>query len=357
MMKKVLILASIISLTALISGCTEGKEQLAATNEENQELMENNNFYDNEETFELELPELIIEGEIVNPGPVDYSALPVRSVIVKETLISGDSNAFVGAYRYDGYSLFDILNERYIDKANAEEFGPIIDLYLEVSNGQGEKVVVSWGEVYYPVHLHEIIIANKVMRIVPSKTNELWPLPEKGKLVIASDLLTERNISMPNRIMVRSHPGYFEVNRQLEPLYAPTFNILKDEEVMQTYEDVRTEFDQDTYHTIFYGRGRGIHSTQPFTGAMLKEVLNDHIPTTQENLRIGKFIVAAADGYRTVYTYSEVMNRNDQSEVLLVNDPDMKDGGAFRLFPAADFFSDRAVKAVTDINFINEGKQ
>jgi len=34
------------------------------------------------------------------------------------------------------------------------------------------------------------------MRIVPSKTKELWQLPETSKLVVANDLLTERNISI-----------------------------------------------------------------------------------------------------------------------------------------------------------------
>jgi hypothetical protein len=55
------------------------------------------------------------------------------------------------------------------------------------------------------------------------------------------------------------------------------------------------------------------------------------------------------DGYRCVYTYSEIFNRNDQAEVLLIEDKENQDGGVFRLFPAADFFSDRAVKAVSEI--------
>ena len=71
--------------------------------------------------------------------------------------------------------LFDILNEEYIKKANSEEFNPIIDLYIEVESKTGEKVVFSWGEIYYPNNLHKIIIAGSVSRIVPSKTKELWP--------------------------------------------------------------------------------------------------------------------------------------------------------------------------------------
>jgi hypothetical protein len=137
-----------------------------------------NNFYDNVETYSLPVKDLVIEGEIANPGKVDFSNLPVHSVIVKETLLdSVGGDKFVGAYRYDGYSLFDILNNRILKKVNISEFKPIIDLYVEVENDKGEKVVFSWGEIYYPNNLHKILIASGVARIVPSKTKELWPLP------------------------------------------------------------------------------------------------------------------------------------------------------------------------------------
>lgn len=119
-----------------------------------------NNFYDKTETTLLALNDLIIEGEIANPGKVDFSALQQHPVIVKETLLDEEGgDRFVGAYRYDGYSLFDILNERIIKKANSEEINSIIDLYVEVEGKTGEKVVFSWGEIYYPNNLHRIIIA------------------------------------------------------------------------------------------------------------------------------------------------------------------------------------------------------
>ena len=72
-----------------------------------------NNFYDNVETYQLPVKELFIDGEIANPGKVDFSDLPVHSVIVKEALLdSAGGDKFTGAYRYDGYSLFDILDKR-----------------------------------------------------------------------------------------------------------------------------------------------------------------------------------------------------------------------------------------------------
>ncbi|MEI6747910.1 MAG: hypothetical protein WCM93_02000, partial [Bacteroidota bacterium] len=107
-----------------------------------------NDFYDDAETLKLPQQAIEIAGEIANPGKVDFSSLPLRSIIVKETLLQGTEDKFIGAYRYDGYSLYDILNLVVLKKKNAAEFPPIIDLYVEIENEKGEKTVFSWGEIY-----------------------------------------------------------------------------------------------------------------------------------------------------------------------------------------------------------------
>jgi hypothetical protein len=311
----------------------------------------NNNFYDNEETFILPLNDLYIEGEVENPGKVDFSKLTKHSIIVKETLLKDDgTDAFVGAYRYDGYSLFDILNDRILAKRNADEFKPIIDLYVEIENPKGEKVVVSWGEIYYPNFLHNTLIATEVMRIVPSKTKNLWPLPAESKLVVASDLITERNISNPVKITVRSYSRSIPVDRDIEPLYSSEIRIYSGDKLVETIKE-SPKLQPETVHTIFYGRGRGIHSTQPFTGYYLKEIIRNYFTTDRKNLKQGMLAIAGRDGYRSVFTFSEIANRNDQAEILLVPCKEEKDGGRFRIFPSCDFFSDRAVKAVSEMYF------
>lgn len=249
----------------------------------------NNNFYDNEPTYLLPTVPLEIAGEIENPGKVDFSKLPKRSVIVKETLLKEDgSNAFVGAYRYDGYSLFDILTDRILKKNNREVFPPIIDTYVEVENAQGEKVVLSWGELFYPNNLHNILISPEIL------------IRDKSRVM-------EKMITIPESIQ------------------------------------------SETLHTVFYGKGRGIHSTQPFTGVFLKDLLNGKFNFDREILRTGLITIVGLDGYRVVYSFSEVMNRNDQAEVLVVPLDAGVDGGKYRIFPSCDFFSDRAVKAISEI--------
>lgn len=313
-----------------------------------------NDFYDDAETYNLTgTTAIMLDGEIGNPGSIDITTLPLRSIVVKEALLSGDSNRFTGAYRYDGYSLYDILNHVVLMKKNQAEFPPIIDLYVKIENDKGESVIFSWGELYYPVHRHEIIIATKVARIVPSKTRDLWSLPADIKIVAGHDLITDRNISNPVRITVLSADKSYPVNKEMSPLFSADIKITDGDKFLEKIVPSKETGPKLTYETIFYGRGRGIHSTTPFHGIPLKDVLKTYFKMTDDNLKTAYFVVASVDGYRVVFTFSEIFNRNDQAELLLVEDKDNQDGGAFRLFPAADFFSDRAVKAVSEIYLLN----
>jgi hypothetical protein len=311
----------------------------------------NNNFYDNADTYALPGGEIMIEGEVENPGKVDFSALQKHSLIIKEALLGPDGqNHFTGAYRYDGYSLFDILNNRILKKKNKEEFSPVIDLYIIIENDKGEKVVLSWGEIYYPNNLHKCIIATDVARIVPSKTAEIWPLPAERKLVIGNDLLGERNISNPVKITVMTPLRSIPVNRGMNLLFSPEIRFTEGSRELGKVDQASLPAQSETYNTVFYGRGRGIHSTTPFTGSKLKDLLVNYLKVNHQNLQKTMLTIIGIDGYRAVFTLSEIMNRNDQEEVLLIPCNGNEDGGRYRLFPACDFFSDRAVKAISEIS-------
>ena len=312
-----------------------------------------NNFYDNVETFSLPLNDLYIDGEISNPGIVDLEKITIRSVIVKEALLDeAGGNRFTGAFRYDGYSLMDILDKAKIRKSNAEEFQPVIDLYVEIENASGEKAIFSWGEIYYPNNLHKIILASGVARIVPSKTKDLWVLPKTSKLVCGNDLVTERNIKSPTKITVRSYPESFKTVKGMSPMYSEGFSVTTVEKESFKVNEFESGLNLNTYNTIFYGRGRGIHSTTPFRGVLLKSMIEKYFPSTKENLMTGLFCFSGKDGYRMTVSFSELFNRNDQQEFLIVKTAPGEDGGLFRLFPACDFFSDRAIKSLSEVHFI-----
>ena len=86
---------------------------------------------------------------------------------------------------------------------------------------------------------------------------------------------------------------------------------------------------------------------------MLKDFLIKYYPVSKENLMSGMICIAGKDGYRSVLSYSELFNRNDQQEFMLIKTNEMEDGGLFRIFAASDFFSDRAIKAVSEIYLSN----
>ena len=245
------IFLSLISCNSVQKTSPENKKKNSVQSVDSSDMT--NNFYDNVETYPLPVKALTVEGEIANPGQVDFSGLPVHSVIVKETLIdSTGGDRFAGAYRYDGYSLFDILDKRILKKANINEFRPIIDLYVEIENDKGEKVVFSWGEIYYPNNLHKILIATGVSRIVPSKTKELWPLPTESKIIAASDLVTERNISSPVKITIKSYFRSFVVKQGMSPMFAPGIDMFSASRKVGRIESLPANINNNTFNTFFY---------------------------------------------------------------------------------------------------------
>lgn len=312
---------------------------------------ETNDFYDDAPTVQLGLPKVMVGGELVTSFEVDFSLLNLRSVVVKEARLVDGKDEFVGAYRYDGYSLYDILNLAVLKKKNEAVFKPIIDLYVEVENAQGEKVTLSWGELYYPIHRHEILIATQVARIVPSKTKELWPLPTQPKLVVASDLVTARNITAPTKITVLSYEGTYPVNKGMKPMYAGSVTYVDAKSTSEIINEQLLTADKMVYSSVFYGRGTGIHGITDFKGVQLKQMLASKLPFDEKTLMNGKLITIGKDGYRCVFTVAEVFNRNDQAELLIFDEGTNTDGGRYKLFPAADFFSDRAIKSLVEIRF------
>ena len=338
----------IIFIPFIMASCISNPDEKMTVKENTRDTADlTNDFYDNEPVHDLFTGEIEVNGEVRNPGKVELGSLPLRSVIVKETLFSGDSSRFTGAYRYDGYSLYDILNHFIPDKVNKEEFPPIIDLYIEIENKAGEKAVFSWGEIYYPVYRHQIILATKVSEIVPSKTKDHWPVPEVCRIVAAPDLITERNISEPTTIRVKSLNRSFAVDRDKK--YSEAVSFFVKDSLVASFSSIPNNYQSITYPTIFYGRGRGIHSVTPFSGIMLRDILKQYVPVDQYALRHSLVIVKGVDGYRSAFTLSEIINRNDQSEAILVNLGEGAEGGRFRLFTSADFFSDRAVFALQAI--------
>lgn len=79
-------------------------------------IAQTNDFYDDAPLQKLKMQTITVDGEIANPGIVSLQELPVREVIVKETGFDGKNGTFTGAYLYEGYSVYDILNQVVLKK-------------------------------------------------------------------------------------------------------------------------------------------------------------------------------------------------------------------------------------------------
>jgi hypothetical protein len=311
-----------------------------------------NDFYSKSAYRELGKPSVELSGEIRSPGVIDFSGMPLRRVIHRESEFRNGGVKFRGAYRYEGYSLFDILNDHLPQKENAREFQQPLDLLLAIENKAGERVVLSWGEIYYPAAEHRIIIAVRTSPVVPILTREEWPLPDHPRLIFGNDLIAARNLDNPSKITVFSAPVSFP-RKELKKLYSPQITLFLDGRKAEM-PDI-SEHEKRTYHAIFYGRGKGFHGYQAFTGSLLRTVLQQHLPVTSEIIKKGYFVIIGADGYRIALSYSELCNRNDHAEFLLIDHGPEQDGGRYSVFPGPDFFSDRAIKAVQEIHFLKLG--
>jgi hypothetical protein len=312
---------------------------------------ENNDFYDNEPFIDLPLGPIEVAGEVVQPGKADLATLPLRTVMVREARLENGKPAFVGSYVFQGYSLFDILRERIVKKKNEKEFSSVIDLFVVVENKKGDRAVFSWGEIFYPTVPHRVLVAAKAAIIIPSMTKERWPLPTVSKVVAANDLVSERNLDDPIRITVLSPPLSFAVEKGKSPLISASAWIVDHGREVGKISRLPESIPLLTLPSVFYGRGKGFHGISYFEGALLRMILKDVYPAEKQNLKRDYLVLAGEDGYRAVFSASEVFNRNDNGE-FLVCDRGKEDGGRFSIYPGPDFFSDRAVKALKEIHFL-----
>lgn len=312
-----------------------------------------NNYFNQEASTTLEGPKyIVLDGEVEQERKIKLSKMPLRTVTVREVKYdgTGDSLSFKGTFRYDGYALCDILSSLKVNKDSKEDFWPPVDLYIEVSNDRGDRALFSWGELFYSNNMYGIVIAKRVTRVIPGKTGELWDLPSEMQLVVESDLISERNIPSPTRITVKSLKGNYIVNRDSTVFDNAPSDLFVTGLGKDTVLSAPCQGPASRSNTIaYYGHGMGYKGIRTFSGQILREVIAPYFPAGNYRLlREGLLSVAAVDGYRVSFSVSEIMNRCDQQEPLLM----FKDS-AFTLFAACDGFADRSVKGLCEIRLIN----
>lgn len=353
-MKTRLFLPFILAVIIFAGGCATPPEQ-SADADSGATLgfsQSGNSLYHKTGEVPLTPGTLAIGGEVREPGQVDFTKHYKREVMIKETVYDvSDGIKFTGVYRYKGYSLFDILNDFVIEKKNAELFPPAIDAYIVVENDKGESVSFSWSEIFHTNIPHQVLIATEMAPIEPHKIEVDYPVKERWTLVSADDLFAFRMLDNPVKITVYSFDKKdYPVTKGMSPMFQPTVKVMLEDREVYTITAAHAKKGEMVAHTNFYGMGRGNHQVDNLTGPSLPGLLKGVIEPFDARLNRSALVCfAAKDGYRAVYSYSEIFNRTDQSTPMLALTHEQNEGGLYRNFMPHDFFADRSVKGLMEI--------
>lgn len=307
--------------------------------------------------IKLLVGELTIEGEVKNPGKVNLDDFYKREVMIKEALYGPQVGIdFIGAYRYRGYSLFDLLHPNNHQKKNKEEFPPAIDLYVIIENADGETVVLSWSEIFHTNIPHQILIATEMAPIVPYKKEVNYPVSTSWKLVCGNDLFAYRMLENPVKITVRSFDEKtYAIEKGMKPMYSPIVKVVLEDGQTFSIDPITDTSSYRTYFSSFYGMGMGYHEAKYFRGPVLFDLFSDKINLFDaEQIAHCLVCFAGLDGYRTIYSFSELFNRTDQVSPILAVPDDPQDGGFYRIFHPMEFYADRSVKSLQEIYFFRK---
>jgi hypothetical protein len=308
-----------------------------------------NSLFDDSDSKSYVLKNIRVQGEVENPGQVDMSALPLQSIPIKELALEEGKQVFKGAYFVTGYALYDILNNTKVKKATEPSFSPPIDLYVIVENEQGDRAAFSWGEIYYAKDKSGFLVTKSIQAINPAHGKMQWPLPADSRLVCSNDLLHTRYVSNPTTITIKSYRGQFATEKPKD-MYSADFRLLIAGN-STTIANIGSAAEDRKVSDIAYGHGSGFKGVMNLSGYVLKDLI-------QATLIAGYFsdglaVASAKDGYRSVFSVSEIVNRSDNQDLLLLDKKDSHPDGRYTLLAPGDFFVDRDVKAVEKIEIVH----
>ncbi|NJO89033.1 MAG: hypothetical protein HC831_08815 [Chloroflexia bacterium] len=247
-----------------------------------------------------------------------------------------DTCSFNGAYRFAGYALQDLLKEVKLKKVSQESFRPVIDCYIIVRNDKGESAVFSWGEIFFAVDPGKIILATYAAPILPTKRLYNQPELKYCQVVAANDYYSFRNIEQPTSIEIVSFKGYFPGKKGQENIGSPTISLKAGKDV-HVIDSNPESGNSASYVTNFYGLHMGFRGFKNYGGYFVKDYLANYLSVTKENIQHGIFAFAAADSYRATFSFSELFNRADFNNAVLVDYKGDTEKGRYTIHPPYDF--------------------
>ncbi|MCX5812943.1 MAG: SAM-dependent methyltransferase [Proteobacteria bacterium] len=272
---------------------------------------------------------------------------------------------FKGVFVFRGVPLRNLLQMATIQK-EVEGYSKPIDLAIVVTDKNGKRAVLSWGEVFYgkPSDIIVALSASPVMPGAPKSCSECHPssiykpamdqLSRKivfPKLVIADDLYTERcleDIAHIEVVDLKGKAQWKPDSKTASPTFTIKDNSGKTLEIgdLSGYRTARISLKQ-------VGSGRGYHGLKNFEGVPIREILRkvdaDNDPETV-------FLFTSVDGYRSLLSFGEIFMGAKSDRIIMCNKNESSStvkGKGFSLVVPDDFLADRMVQTVKTIEIIS----
>jgi hypothetical protein len=272
-----------------------------------------------------------------------------------------------GVFVHRGVPLRTLLEEAGIE-AKGRVFDKDLDLAVVVRGQGDERVVLSWGELFYR-NPAEVLLAFRSEPLMPHKSCDKCHEPEVYRPWL--DLL-ERTVPIPKLIV--SHDGHgdraiegvtsvevvdlgagcgISVSKAERPsdIRAEAIEIHRDGAPVVTVSDL-DGLPRREAAVAQAGDGTGFHGIRRFEGASLAAVLQRAGLTADP---AQAFLLSARDGYRVLLAAGEVFLAPAGREILLADRRDgepLTDAGRFTLVPVDDQSADRWLKAVARIDVL-----
>lgn len=267
--------------------------------------------------------------------------------------ISSD-NTYLGAYRYHGISIINILDGIKIKKpANAAFDGPH-DIIVQFKSRNGKISQCSYGELVMSANMFSYILAYKREPIQPAEEGDsysknLYKEDIKGlKLVIACDKDTTRYLDdvIEINLLLPHYDNALlpETKKGKSCLATHVACISQGKQNTANFMHLQL---QEVSNWIQVGHGRGYKGISIVKGFNLRSFLINNFSSIPHD---AWFLFVGCDGYRCVFSYKEIFEHDSGDKLLIVTHINGKPSqGNYMLGSTHDFFVDRCVWGLSHI--------
>jgi hypothetical protein len=331
---------------------------------------------------------LTLGGSLARTGVLSAGDLEGLAPARRLVKIADAAGAYRTTLEVEGFTLKDVLDRFDVKKAVDDGYNRPLDTYIDIRGRKGDRAIVSYSEAflvgdggpllvskarYVLPHKHETLDAAdfdaSLFMDIPKRRSvdvsmcsachdggtlvRIAP-PQGWMLVVPQDGFGGRFVEDVERIDVQ------QVGITVKADKAAGEKGLVETPDIVGIDGARTPLAgstvaaaaHDTWKDATYGMGMGFHGYREWEGITLASVLRPLVPAGTD-LRRTWVLVTAIDGYRSLYSGSEVFVAPKGREVMLADKINGKapgvGSGRYHIVPRADFYIDRDVRMVKEI--------